>query len=499
MPRPKKARPPGRQGRQAAVDDWLAPMDYGPALMTSVARGGKPYKTVPFEAPGVPKFPVDVVPDLVAAKGIVIPVGPMGPGGKPAATVCFDTDRLALSAGWTGGWLDLSGSMFTNRKGVNNVTLAGQERFRVDGIGAAAGEGDGLAAAWAGTKGPPREPRGRFLGHYLNGDQVVLSYRVGDADVLEVPGYEPGGKGGGAFTRAFRIGPSAHPVAIAVCDVPGTTDPAIGSHANGVVLATDDHATVVDLHQGTGLTPHGYELGNWQLKVASGRVWLAVPALKDANSGWVHLRHGPRSELGTPVAAVLKPPPRLDRKSLTAGGPARWKPVDTVGQLGDAGDKHGARKAAAPSFVVDTLTLPDKNPYNSWFRLGGVDFFPDGRIAVCTINGDVWVVSGIDAGLKKLTWTRFATGLYQPLGLKVIDGKGVRPRPRPDHPAARPERRRRGRLLREPQRRGRHPPVVPRAGVRPADRRGREHLLRPRRAGDGPDARRPRAGHQAVA
>ena len=34
----------------------------------------------------------------------------------------------------------------------------------------------------------------------------------------------------------------------------------------------------------------------------------------------------------------------------------------------------------------------------------------------------MWIVSGIDGGLGTLTWKRFATGLYQPLGLKIVDG-----------------------------------------------------------------------------
>ena len=42
---------------------------------------------------------------------------------------------------------------------------------------------------------------------------------------------------------------------------------------------------------------------------------------------------------------------------------------------------------------------------------------------VCTIHGDVWLVSGIDDKLAKLTWRRFATGLFQPLGLRVVGGK----------------------------------------------------------------------------
>ena len=55
----------------------------------------------------------------------------------------------------------------------------------------------------------------------------------------------------------------------------------------------------------------------------------------------------------------------------------------------------------------------------------GFDFLPDGRAFVCTIHGDVWLVSGIDEDLDQITWQRFATGLYHPLGLKVVDGKPI--------------------------------------------------------------------------
>ena len=52
----------------------------------------------------------------------------------------------------------------------------------------------------------------------------------------------------------------------------------------------------------------------------------------------------------------------------------------------------------------------------------GVDFTADGAGYVCTIHGDVWRVTSIDAGLQSLHWKRVASGLFQPLGLKVIDG-----------------------------------------------------------------------------
>ena len=55
-------------------------------------------------------------------------------------------------------------------------------------------------------------------------------------------------------------------------------------------------------------------------------------------------------------------------------------------------------------------------------RLGGFDFYPDSqRAAVCTWNGDVWLVGGIDDDLELITWQRIATGLFQPLGVKIVD------------------------------------------------------------------------------
>ena len=54
--------------------------------------------------------------------------------------------------------------------------------------------------------------------------------------------------------------------------------------------------------------------------------------------------------------------------------------------------------------------------------LGGHDFVSDSRIAVCTIPGDVWICDVSEPNLENLTWKRFAAGLHQPLGLKVVNG-----------------------------------------------------------------------------
>ena len=73
-------------------------------------------------------------------------------------------------------------------------------------------------------------------------------------------------------------------------------------------------------------------------------------------------------------------------------------------------------------YAIDTLTLPYNNPWKSLMFLGGHDFVSDSRIAVCTIPGDVWICDVSEPNLEKLTWKRFAAGLHQPLGLKVVNG-----------------------------------------------------------------------------
>lgn len=42
-------------------------------------------------------------------------------------------------------------------------------------------------------------------------------------------------------------------------------------------------------------------------------------------------------------------------------------------------------------------------------------------MAVCSWDGDVWIVDGLLKG-DQLSWQRIS-GLYQPLGLKIVDGK----------------------------------------------------------------------------
>jgi putative heme-binding domain-containing protein len=96
---------------------------------------------------------------------------------------------------------------------------------------------------------------------------------------------------------------------------------------------------------------------------------------------------------------------------LLAGGPSQWpEPITTTGTLG-----------TGSPYAVDTITPPFDNPWGSLLFFGGHGFFANGDAAICTIQGDVWRVSGLDAGLTRVRWRRMAAGLNQALGLVVHD------------------------------------------------------------------------------
>ena len=114
---------------------------------------------------------------------------------------------------------------------------------------------------------------------------------------------------------------------------------------------------------------------------------------------------------GAELAAGHRTAPAMD--GWMRGGPKLWgEPVVTAGSLGE--DDGSA-------YVVDTIAIPFDNPYGSRMRTGGFDFFSDGRAAITTWNGDVWLVDGIDGDLDEVRWTRHATGMFDPLGLRIVD------------------------------------------------------------------------------
>ncbi|MBA4064410.1 MAG: heme-binding protein [Isosphaera sp.] len=362
--------PSGKRGEfgpaPASVDPWMA-MDYGPSLANTYEVGG----------PG----------PNIAYKGIAVRLD-AGVGGvsRGKSWALFDHDTMRLAAAWTGdGFIDWKGIHFNGQHQVH-PKLAG-ERHVENPVG------PGWADPATGSFQDPR-PLGRdkrpygplpkswafFKGTYAYGDQTVIAYSVGDAAILELEGAEADGKKAAVFTRTVEVGKSSRDL-LARIALEGVAVAVVGD--NRVSLVKQD----------------GFHV-------------LRVPADITPTRVKVLMAKGPAADLA--AFAKATPAPRA-LKPLTEGGPKRWPEVlRTAATLG---------KNDGP-FAVDTFGTPDRNPWNALLRLTGFDFFPDGkRMAVCTWDGDVWAVGGIDNPEAGLTWQRIASGLFQPLGLKFRDGE----------------------------------------------------------------------------
>ena len=101
-------------------------------------------------------------------------------------------------------------------------------------------------------------------------------------------------------------------------------------------------------------------------------------------------------------------------------------PIDPVprwtGEMTLKGSLGNAHPASA--YVVDTISVPLSNPYQSVMQLTGIAFDESGVAYVTTLAGEVWKVSGLNDSLEAVTWKRFATGLNQPIGVH-IDKDGI--------------------------------------------------------------------------
>jgi len=182
---------------------------------------------------------------------------------------------------------------------------------------------------------------------------------------------------------------------------------------NLALLSSDASTAVTAVACVGGVT--GAEAGDQFALDSAGNIRLKLAPASKTTRRKLLLWHGDKADLGKFAALVARSAAPTNLKSLTKGGPAHW-PEKLVTQ-GEAGKNNAA-------YVIDQITAPTDNPWKARMRFGGFDFFEGGRrAAICTWDGDVWVVEGLDDSLAHLTWQRIATGLFQPLGLRIVRGE----------------------------------------------------------------------------
>ncbi len=346
----------------------------------------------------------DFPKENVAMKGLAIRLG-------NDAAMLFDTDLLRMAAGWSGGFINTRGVVFDGGHG-NHPAMVGNQAFGTAKVPGVTGDSGTFTDARPEPYGPIKADLGRWDGLYVHGMDVQLAYTVRGTKVLEQP-TSVTANGELGFVRTFRIEPpttgrifkrqrTAETFSILLADVEGGQGSVEGSAVR--IQGADGKVTMIaaaGLPKGSGLK---FQDGRVSLTVAKGTaptvfkvtIWSGA---ESASSSFAQLA------VGTPVF-----------KDFSTGGPAHWpEAVVLQGQLSSSSTPDGA-------YVTDVISSPEKNPWNRRVRFAGLDFFSDGtRAALCTHDGDIWIVSGIDSTLEKLSWTRFASGLYEPLGLEIVN------------------------------------------------------------------------------
>ncbi len=364
-------------------EPW-ADMNYGNFFINTYELADEKTGIERFHSPGPSPYPdEDYLKNNFAYKGIAVRLDP-GEGGvsKGKAWMIFDHDLMRVAGGWTGnGFIDWNGILLNDKHETYPRTI-GKLHFETP-----------VGPGWANPKtgsfedprfrardgrafGPLPKPWANYKGLYHHDDEVVISYSVGKADILEKLGMELHGKDT-VFTRTLNISPST--LALKMRVAPETVGVEIVGE--GASLSKED----------------GYVMMNVQSsKAVKVKLFIADTNEPDFAS----------------LSSTKAVPEDLRKYTLGKGTPHYPELLkSTITKGTDQG-----------TFAVDLLTPPFENPWACRMKLSGLDFMKDANKAVaCATDGDIWLISGLTDGLGELTWQRIGSGLFQPLGIKVLN------------------------------------------------------------------------------
>lgn len=328
--------------------------------------------------------------DNLTPRGIVLNLG-------QDCWACFDPDLLRVAAVWRGrGVTDQALAMGSyqdpTRKppaGQKTLSQPDGKLWSANGIYPGWQSGDGInltdprepaPSPEEVGRGPLAETLGRFEALRLVGKGLVLEYTVAGVGVREWWNVTPSASGP-VIARTFEVAPSRQARWLV-----------LGKTAPGISIAVKNALPAV------AAAELASENGTWHVRVR---------AHAEAVVFTVYLAAGERA----------LPPPDLALQGVDPFRVApvtRWpQPVLTTVKL----------SSEQEPYVVDTVTLPDNNPWKRRVRPADIQFLPDGTGVVVTIDGDVWIAHGIQTSAGAVQWRRFASGLHEPMSVAIRDGQ----------------------------------------------------------------------------
>jgi hypothetical protein len=308
-----------------------------------------------------------------AVKGILVDLG----NGNHAL---FDTETLRVSTAYK-GYVHWAGTPWTGAHGTLMYLANENSIFNTIG-GPGWADASGNLADKRTMPGYGNLPYAKYKGFFRDGTRIIFTY-----EVLGAPVYESFQMGPEGFVRQFQVGPHKDALTLVVADDKSPFEIRGGVAAkgkSGVSVAVSAKSATLSAVQNRLLA---------KLAPSTAAMTFTITYSKDGDA---------------------KPSEPVDLASHTKGGDGIWKQPVTV--------KGSVSTDTKSPWVVDTLPIPDNNPWKANIRFSGFDFIDEDTAALCTWNGDVWTVSGLKGDWSNLVWKRFASGLFEPLGLKVVNG-----------------------------------------------------------------------------
>ncbi|WP_353128414.1 cytochrome c [Parapedobacter pyrenivorans] len=346
--------------------------------------------------------------DNLVARGLAFPL-------SDDVYACFDTDLLRWSVGWTGPYLPM---VLLPQVSYHDFFDKSNDVPRIKGHAVFA---NGSYPGWSSQQMIHQEVRpehqnregfywgaiptgyGRWDGVYLHGEHAVLTYSIGSTRIHELPG-AIASTAGPIFTRSVKVAESGDVLYLNAAEVTtGASGEENGPLAYIRQSSLSDTVTAVAAKADDGQV--------YPVRLVENR-YLSVefPASTSERTVTVFVWKGPESAIGHFNEAVRANVPEWP--AFETGGPSRWKDeVYTKGQCA----------ADTTAFVIDVLTLPLPNPWGRDLRPADIAFLTGTKAAVVTLSGDVWLVDGISQSLDRLQWTRFASGLFEPMSIAVLN------------------------------------------------------------------------------
>lgn len=330
------------------------------------------------------------------------------------AYACFDTDMLRWAAAWTGDFVPLEGvshKSYADYLGRNDEMPWLTETPKVvTGLYPGWNTGEPMFSDPRRPSPHPEEPswgplpqeQWRWNGIYITDGKPVLSYSVGGVDIYETPGSLQSGEET-VFTRTFRIENPDHELSVVAAEIPEGSSAEASSGRIEIQHEGGDIVSVMILEG---------EADNAEIYVTDDRyVYVQIQPEDQILEFTLNIWSGSAGQ-SDEVEQVITNHDNNLTTDYTRGAAHLWPEVVRT---------RGKISPDTSAYVIDELTLPIPNPWNRNVRVVDVDFFEDGRAAVVTFEGDVWKIEGIDRDLGNLRWQRFASGLYEPQSIEIVN------------------------------------------------------------------------------